>query len=300
VSALSIEFRSLSGQVLGRFPFDDVSDPAVPITIFNGTVQVPEGLFTVHAQLGPAAATGQPERSLGGALSGQFLTLDAPRVTRAVPGSSARIEVQFQNIGEADAFKVTVSDSLGYLSSPRELSLPLGVGAGDTLAIELDIPKDAVIPDSDITTLSVVSTAFPERITFIEVRTDISPALVDDDDMVPAVVDNCPDDANADQLDTDGDGKGDACELDDDADGDDDAADNCPKLSNRDQADQDKDGLGDACDPDVNCACRTVGGASGGTGRTGVLLLLGVTLTLWRRRRSVRSAAVGAAAARRG
>ena len=52
------------------------------------------------------------------------------------------------------------------------------------------------------------------------------------------------------QLDTDGDGHGDACDSDDDNDGTDDATDNCPLLPNADQADEDEDGLGTACD---NC-----------------------------------------------
>lgn len=61
--------------------------------------------------------------------------------------------------------------------------------------------------------------------------------------------DNCPLAINADQLDTDGDLQGDACDTDDDNDGDLDSADNCPLVSNADQADGDTDGLGDACDP---------------------------------------------------
>jgi hypothetical protein len=66
------------------------------------------------------------------------------------------------------------------------------------------------------------------------------------------VLDNCPVDANADQLDTDVDGAGDACDTDDDGDGFDDGSDNCPLVENPDQFDLDADGIGDACDPTCN------------------------------------------------
>jgi len=84
-----------------------------------------------------------------------------------------------------------------------------------------------------------------------------------DDDGYPDILDNCPQDPNADQADADQDGVGDICDncpdvanLDQaDSDGDElgDLCDNCPEDANIDQADADQDGVGDVCDncPDV-------------------------------------------------
>ncbi|MCY1044611.1 lamin tail domain-containing protein [Corallococcus sp. bb12-1] len=85
----------------------------------------------------------------------------------------------------------------------------------------------------------------------------------DDHDGVPTWRDNCPFVANADQKDTDGDGKGDVCDgcpteagvcsatdpSDFDYDGILAPGDNCPLVANPDQKDTDGDGVGDECDP---------------------------------------------------
>ncbi|RKI33961.1 DUF4215 domain-containing protein [Corallococcus sp. AB004] len=84
----------------------------------------------------------------------------------------------------------------------------------------------------------------------------------DDHDGVATWKDNCPFVANADQKDTDGDGKGDVCDgcpndaatcsaedpSDFDYDGITAPTDNCPLVANPDQKDTDGDGVGDACD----------------------------------------------------
>ena len=80
-----------------------------------------------------------------------------------------------------------------------------------------------------------------------------------DDDGVIDSEDNCPNDSNADQTDTDGDGLGDTCDAfpndaDNDIDGDGVSGDidNCPTVANADQTDSDGDGIGAACDENDN------------------------------------------------
>jgi len=69
-----------------------------------------------------------------------------------------------------------------------------------------------------------------------------------DGDGVVDEEDNCPLIANPDQLDTDNGGQGDACDTDDDGDSVLDGADNCPLTANPDQLDSDGDSIGDVCD----------------------------------------------------
>ena len=68
-----------------------------------------------------------------------------------------------------------------------------------------------------------------------------------DHDGIPDLRDNCVQVANTDQVDIDGNGRGDTCD-DFDHDGRMNSQDNCPNITNAGQADIDSDGIGDACD----------------------------------------------------
>jgi hypothetical protein len=86
---------------------------------------------------------------------------------------------------------------------------------------------------------------------FVEDYTPKIPNIATDIDYdgVEDSKDNCPSNANADQLDTNKDGLGDACQQhDQDNDGVVDFKDNCRYAANPDQKDSDNDGVGDACE----------------------------------------------------
>lgn len=86
-----------------------------------------------------------------------------------------------------------------------------------------------------------------------------------DNDGIENTVDNCPNTANANQSDIDGDGVGDTCDdfNDSDNDGVEDFEDNCPNTANPNQEDTDGDGVGDVCDTTVSNKVPCTNGFAG-------------------------------------
>ena len=115
-----------------------------------------------------------------------------------------------------------------------------GCGSGNSTTNNVDPPN--VFPTTDQMNFG--------NNTNTENNNPIIEPLDSDNDGIANSADNCVADFNPDQLDTDLDGLGDACESDSDGDGLEDGLDNCRFEFNPDQLNIDADGLGDACDND--------------------------------------------------
>ncbi len=201
--------------------------------------------------------------------TGRFIIFDLPlemTTIRSDPESSTRpmagnVLVNLSEQGSLSSVRLKVDD--GKSSSvvvKGRTCRTLGIICSFVGNVEFSFlgekKEDSCVPSTDC--ISSLSTGgFEIRLdphssyTVKLTAPNIALARDTDGDGVPNTEDNCPNITNPDQIDTNGNRIGDACELriiDNDNDGIRDDLDNCPFTPNPDQLDTDGDGIGNACE----------------------------------------------------
>lgn len=175
-------------------------------------------------------------------------------------GADPTITIPSVRITQADGITIKAQIAAG-VAIELKLDLSVRAGADESDRVFLNTP-DPIVAGSSVSHFDPATTpnTLMEPAINGDLTTNVDLALplfrdsgwyADRDvDLVEDTADNCVGVANLDQVDTDADLVGDACDDDDDADGVADATDNCRLAGNLDQLNTDGDGFGNACDPD--------------------------------------------------
>lgn len=207
-------------------------------------------------------------------------------VADATPGATLTT-VSFQYVFASDEYNEYVNSSFndvfGFFMNGKNIALvpdtnvPVSINNVNNLSnpvyyINNDLQDGGGSIDTEMDGLTVVLTAKVEVVpgetnhiklavadagdsvldsnVFLKASSFTNKPADSDNDGIGDTEDNCPSVANPDQVNTDGDTEGDACDQDDDNDTILDSSDNCLLVANADQADNDSDGSGDICDAD--------------------------------------------------
>jgi hypothetical protein len=221
----------------GVAPFDDLNG-LVSCSTLPGPFGIPLALFTL--------APGSPSLTSLGATPSDILGSLAGQIEVVVTGAS-------RGFLAGDVIDALV---VGGASGSEELLVSLAPGS-PTLALLGAGPEDLLVSTPSASPALAISgaslgLAVGDNLDAVDLLNDADGDLVHDE------CDNCPNAANNDQANNDGDASGNACDTctDGDFDGFGDPGfpastcpdDNCPLISNPTQSDTDLDGVGDHCD----------------------------------------------------
>jgi len=176
--------------------------------------------------------------------SAEAINIDGAELTGIISPAGLRVDTDVFLLEQGGTSTVTI-DVRSFAEG-----LPRGVGPNLSMLVQLRDAAGGLLKNRSPNTNP--DTGFNEYgnggFYNLKVSGGIFSSGDQDNDGVQNHLDNCPEISNVDQLNSDSDAAGDACDADDDNDSFLDATDNCPVISNTDQANNDNDANGDACD----------------------------------------------------
>ena len=212
-STASFRTVDAGGATLSQLALSN-SDPATTSDAWVGAIPLPNVPFSIV--MNAVDRSGAPiQRQWPTFITAQPVAVSVPLQRRLpiVRGGSGSVSFAVTNVGAtANTFALSASATVGRVRDLTPKTLTLGPGQSSSAAFSLDIPPDAWQGDP----IDVVMVAQSTTAASVRNSTTLKMMVARDDDLdddsVPDVRDNCPGRSNADQIDADFDGIGDACD----------------------------------------------------------------------------------------